>query len=121
MVKQILIVDDEEDVRLFLRDFLEERDFNVETASQGDEALEKIKQTPPDVVLLDIMMPGMDGLQCLEKIKAGYPQIGVIMITALKDENRIAKAKKMGAFAYLVKPFSLTYLETELDQLLKGI
>lgn len=120
-LKKILIVDDEEDVRLFLSDFLEERDFRVETASHGGEALEKIKKEPPDIVLLDIMMPGMDGIRCLEKIKSDYPKVAVIMITALKDENRIAQAKKMGAYAYLVKPFSLNYLETELGKLLKEI
>ncbi len=117
--KKILVVDDEDDVRLFLQDFLSERDLVVDTAASGEEALEKVALKKPDIVLLDIMMPGIDGLQCLEEIKKKHPEILVIMITALKDEIRIAKAKKMGALNYIVKPFSLNYLEAELGKLLK--
>ncbi len=117
-VKKVLIVDDEEDVRLFLRDFLSDRDFDVETAGTAEEALEKFDKVKPDITLLDIMMPGMDGLQCLEAIKAKSPQSTVIMITALKDENRMVKAKKLGAHDYILKPFSLNYLESELEKLL---
>lgn len=118
MSKKILIVDDEEDVRLFLRDFLSDRDFDVQTAGSGEEALEKFPVFKPDIMLLDIMMPGMDGLQCLEEVKKLAPKTIVIMITALKDEARMAKAKKFGAHDYVVKPFSLNYLETELEKIL---
>lgn len=117
--KKIMVVDDEEDVRLFLQDFLTERDLDVNSAGSGEEALEKIEKFLPHIVLLDIMMPGMDGLECLEKIKKKYPQTTVIMITALKDENRIARATKLGAHNYIVKPFSLNYLETELMKLIQ--
>ena len=119
-IKKIMIVDDEEDVRLFLNDFLGERDFWVDTAGSGEEALEKLTKQSVDIILLDIMMPGMDGLQCLEKVKQKYPKTSVIMITALKDEARMAKAKKLGAHDYIVKPFSLSYLETELSKLLES-
>src|SRR5690242_13745547 len=105
--KKILIVDDEEDVRMFLRDFLSDRDFEVETAGCAEEALEKYPGYKPDITLLDIMMPGMDGLQCLEEIRKISPKGTVIMITALKDEARMARAKKLGAHDYIVKPFSL--------------
>ena len=117
--KKILIVDDEEDVRLFLADFISERDFSVETAADAEEALAKFEKVKYDIVLLDIMMPGMDGIACLEKIKKVSPASVVIMITALKDESRMAAAKKLGAAQYIVKPFSLTYLETELLKLLE--
>ena len=117
--KKILIVDDEDDVRLFLADFISERDFGVETAADGEEAVEKVKKTKYDVILLDIMMPGMDGMACLEKIKKLSPSTVVIMITALKDETRMAAAKKLGAAQYIVKPFSLNYLETELLKFLE--
>ena len=118
MAKKILVVDDEDDVRLFLQDFLSERALQVEGAGSGEEALQKVEKNRPDIVLLDIMMPGMDGLQCLEEIKKKYPQTTVIMITALKDENRISQAQKLGAHNYIVKPFSLGYLETELMKLI---
>lgn len=116
--KKVLVVDDEDDVRLFLQDFLSERDLQVGAAGSGEEALESIEQTKPDIILLDLMMPGMDGLECLEKIKKMHPEINVIMITALNDEARVAKAKKLGAHNYILKPFSLSYLETELTKLL---
>ncbi len=118
-VKKILIVDDEEDVRLFLADFFVERDFQVLSAASAEEALQICEKDRPDVVLLDIMMPGMDGMQCLEHLKRKYPSMVVIMITALKDETRMAKAKKLGAADYVVKPFSLAYLETEMEKIIR--
>lgn len=117
--KKVLVVDDEDDVRLFLQDFLSERDLQVGAAASGEEALEAIAQSKPDIILLDLMMPGMDGLECLEQIKKKHPEINVIMITALNDEARVAKAKKLGAHNYILKPFSLSYLETELTKLLE--
>jgi CheY-like chemotaxis protein len=118
--KKILVVDDEDDVRMFLQDFLSERDLEVHTAENGKEALEKVGKLLPDVVLLDVMMPIMDGLQCLENIKKKYPETVVIMITAFKDDARINRAKLLGAYNYIVKPFSLSYLETELMKILNG-
>ena len=117
--KKILIVDDEEDVRLFLADFISERDYSVDTAADGEEALAKVQKGKYDVIFLDIMMPGIDGIACLEKIKKISPASIVIMITALKDEGKMNAAKKFGAAQYIVKPFSLAYLETELVKLLE--
>ena len=119
VLKKILVVDDEEDVRLFLQDFLSERDLDVDSASNGEEALQKVDNWHPQIVLLDVMMPGMDGLECLEKIKKKDPKTIVIMITALKEEARIERAKKLGAHNYIVKPFSLSYLESELVKLIQ--
>ena len=120
-LKSVLVVDDEEDVRLFLQDFLSERDMNVFAAGSGEEALEIMKRESPQVVLLDVMMPGMDGLECLEQIRRLHPKTAVIMITALNDETRINKAKKLGAHNYILKPFSLGYLETELMNLIQDL
>ncbi|MBI3313741.1 MAG: response regulator [Candidatus Omnitrophica bacterium] len=116
--KKILVVDDEEDVRLFLEDFLSERDLTVFGAGGGEDALQIMAKENPDIVLLDVMMPGIDGLEVLEKIRENYPKTQVIMITALNDESRINKAKKLGAINYILKPFSLGYLETELMSLI---
>lgn len=117
-MKKILVVDDEEDVRLFLQDFLNERDLEVDTAGSGEEALQKLAKGLPHIILLDIMMPGMDGLDCLAEIKKKYPKQTVIMITALKDDDRIDRAKKLGATDYIIKPFSLGYLESEVMKLI---
>lgn len=116
--KKILVVDDEDDVRLFLQDFLSERDLQVLAAASGEEALEIVDRESPDIILLDLMMPGMDGIECLEKLKKKKPDANVIMITALNDDVRVAKAKKLGAHNYILKPFSLGYLETELMKLI---
>ena len=121
MNKKILVVDDEEDVRLFLQDFLNERELDVDTAGSAEEALVKIDKTQPNVVLLDIMMPGKDGIESLEELKKKYPKIHVIMLTALKDEARISKAQKLGAANYIIKPFSLSYLESELLKLIEAL
>ena len=94
---------------------------DVLSTGSGEEALKIVQNQSPDVVLLDIMMPGMDGLECLEKIKKANPKTSVIMITALNDQSRISKAKKLGAFNYILKPFSLSYLETELMNLIESI
>jgi len=117
--KKILVVDDEEDVRLFLEDFLGERDLTVMTADCGEHALEKVEENKPDIVLLDLMMPGIDGIETLRRIKAKHPDIIVIMITALKDDAKIAEAKKLGAANYIIKPFRLDYLDNELMRILK--
>lgn len=116
MAKRVLIVDDEDDVRLFLADFLSERDFRVDTAENGVKALEKFKASPYDLVLLDVLMPEMDGLECLENIKKIAPKTIVMMITAMKDEARMQRAEKLGAAKYIIKPFSLSYLETALAE-----
>ncbi|MSR77630.1 MAG: response regulator [Candidatus Omnitrophica bacterium] len=116
--KRILIVDDEDDVRMFLKDFLDDRDMEVRTAIHGLDAMRVLETYPADIVLLDIMMPEMDGLETLKQIKKKYPAAIVIMITALKEDNRIEAAQKLGAHNYIIKPFSLQYLESELAKLL---
>ncbi|OGW81387.1 MAG: hypothetical protein A2Z83_02035 [Omnitrophica bacterium GWA2_52_8] len=117
-MKRILVVDDEDDVRLFLQDFLVERNLTVDAADNGKRALEMMQKQQYDIVLLDVMMPEMDGMSCLEKIKSLYPKTKVIMITALKDEERIQRATKLGATQYIIKPFSLGYLESELMKMI---
>ena len=117
-VRKILVVDDEEGVSQFLCDFLADRDFDVTTASSGKEALEKVDSFQPSVVILDMVMPGMEGIECLQHIKKKNPHITVIMISALEDDEQINKAKRYGAYNYIVKPFNLDYLESELMDLL---
>jgi two-component system nitrogen regulation response regulator NtrX len=105
--KTILVVDDEKDIRISLTGILEDEGYQVVTAASGVEALEKLREDLPDLVLLDIWMPGMDGLATLEKIKGLLPQITVIMISGHGTIETAVRATKLGAFDFIEKPLSL--------------
>lgn len=110
----ILVVDDEPKLRALLQEFLNQHGFTVTTAASGEEALDVFQRSSPSVVLLDIKMPGMDGLTALREIRALRPSATVIMITGLEGEQAMAEAQALGANGYIVKPFNLEYLETVL-------
>lgn len=107
MSKTILVVDDEKDIRISLTGILEDEGYQVVTAASGVEALEKLREDLPDLVLLDIWMPGMDGLATLEKIKNLLPHITVIMISGHGTIETAVRATKLGAFDFIEKPLSL--------------
>ena len=123
-MSKLLIVDDEVEICEFLKSFFEDRDFEVAVANGGSQALEKVADFHPEVVLLDIQMPGMDGLQVLKKIKETYPKVKVIMVTAVETQEKIEEAMRFGADNYITKPLSLEYLEKDvqdkIDILAKG-
>lgn len=109
---KILVVDDEIQVVRLLQEFLTSKGHEVDTALNGAETLAKVKEMKPDIVLLDIMMPGMGGIDTLKEIKKIDPNIAVIMITAVIDEELANRAVKLGAFDYITKPINIDYLET---------
>ena len=102
---RILIVDDEETVRTVLQRILEKAGYNVTTANDGGHAVDILDQEEHDIVLLDIKMPVMTGIEVLAKITAEWPDICVIMITAVIDAQTAVKAMKLGALDYITKPF----------------
>lgn len=110
---KLLIVDDEGDVREFAANFFRRRKINVVTAESGEEALQKIEQEKPDLVLMDIKMSGMDGVQTLENIRKTNQTLKVIMVTGKKpDEDEcFTKCQQLGAQAYVHKPLELDELE----------
>lgn len=108
---KILIVDDDPSVLRFLERFLTKKSYEVSIAGNGTEAIEIIKKELPQVVLLDIKMPMMSGIEVLKEIKKISPMIGVIMITAVQEEETAQEAMKLGADDYICKPFDLEYLE----------
>ncbi|MBU0549228.1 MAG: response regulator, partial [Candidatus Omnitrophica bacterium] len=110
--KKILIVDDDPAVSSLISDFLAKKGFSVISASSGEEGLEKFKKEKPILILLDMKLPGMDGIMTLSRIREVDKNIGVIMITGVKDQEVFEEAKKLGAYEYIVKPFDLDYLET---------
>ena len=109
--EKILVVDDEPAIRSLLESFLTKKGFTVVTASRGEEALEKLREERPILVLLDIKLPGMDGIMTLKRIREIDEKVGVIMITALEEQELFEEAKKYGSYEYVVKPFDLDYLE----------
>ena len=111
---RILVVDDEQPVREILNTFLTRQGYLVEEAEDGKQALSILDQSQPDLVLLDIAMPKMNGLEVLDWINQRYPDVCVIMLTGL-DQNEIGRqAMNLGATDYLVKPVSLDQLKTNL-------
>jgi len=111
---RVLIADDDPFTRDILTRFLGEKGFEVESAVDGQRALDAIEAFRPDVVLLDIRMPVMDGLECLEHITDNGCDCGVIMISGEADADVARKTLTMGAADFIYKPFDLEYLETSL-------
>ncbi len=116
----IYIVDDEEIIREGVTMALE-ADYQVEAFPTAESAMGAIKDNPPDLVLLDIGLPGMDGSEALEKIKEHYPDILISMITAYEDINTVISAMKLGAYDYVVKPIHMDGLEVAIRNALETI
>jgi len=110
----ILVIDDEEAIRLFLQATLQDEGYDVLTASTGGEGLELARDRVPDLVLLDLMLPDMSGIQVLGGLKSSLPHIGVVMITAYRETDTAVQAMKLDAFDYINKPINL-------DRLLKVV
>jgi DNA-binding NtrC family response regulator len=104
MSLQVLVVDDDDAVRETIAETLEEEGFDVATASGAESALAALARTRPDVVLSDIRMPGMGGLELLDLLRARAPDVDVLLMTAYEDMPTIARAMRDGAFDFLVKP-----------------
>jgi DNA-binding response OmpR family regulator len=111
-MEKILVVDDEIQVVRLVQEFLVSKGYEVDTALDGMEALAKVKKSKPHIVLLDIMMPGIGGINTLKEIKKIDPNIAVIMVTAVYDEELANRAVKLGAYDYITKPINIDYLET---------
>ena len=118
-LEKILIVDDEPDTVTILRDRLEMDHYEVITASSGNAALEQIDRDLPDLVLLDIQMPGMDGLETLAQIHRRYPGLLVTMLTAHGSIQRAVEATKLGAYDFLEKPFKSELIKAKVDKALE--
>ena len=117
----VLIVEDEPKLQQLLRSFLQMHGVTAAVVSSGEEAVRYLGKMPVAAVLLDIKMPGMDGLLTLKRIKTLRPCAVVILVTALEDEQAMADAVSLGASGFLLKPFSLNSLETALlGKLLAG-
>ena len=113
---KLLIVDDEIKMLKYTAKRLAARGYTVNTASSGEEALELLKGHQFEVVLLDVMMPAMGGIETLKEIKKIAPRTAVILVTGHNSADIAAKADKWGAIDYLLKPFDLDTLMQKIDR-----
>ena len=110
----ILLVDDDMKIRSILQGFLELRGFQVSAVDSGEAALRSIAQQLPRAVLLDMKMPGMDGLLTLKHIRVQHPNLPVVIVTNLDEDPMMREAELLGAHDYLIKPFNFDHLEAVL-------
>ncbi|MDE1920518.1 MAG: response regulator [Candidatus Omnitrophica bacterium] len=108
---KLLIVDDESDIREFARNFFKKRKIDVFVASGGRQALEIISQEKPDLVLLDVRMEEITGIEVLRQLRQANLAVKVVMVSGVEDEETIKEANALGVLGYIHKPFILEELE----------
>ena len=115
MAKRIMVVDDSRVIRAEMEKMLEGSDMEIcEFCRSGEEALEKFEKAKPDLVTMDIVMPGMDGMETCEKLRQRYPEANVFMVSSMAYDDMIDRAVELGAKGFLFKPFTK-------DALLEGL
>ena len=121
MKKEILIVDDEPNAVVPIQFLMEQQGYRVMIAERGEDALDLIYQYKPDLVLLDIMLPGIDGYEVCEivRLNSEYRNIKIIFLTALGREEQIARGLILGADAYITKPYSNAELVAKIKEILQ--
>jgi CheY-like chemotaxis protein len=108
---KLLIVDDNEGVRHLVSRWLERAGFSVHEARDGAEAIDLVRKDPPDIILADIRMPKIDGIELARIVKSDYPGIKIILMTAYSSPQTIAQARREGVDDYLEKPFTKDQVE----------
>jgi DNA-binding response OmpR family regulator len=121
MPKEILIVDDEPGIVVPVKFLMEQQGYHVITTNNGEDALDLIYQQKPDLVLLDIMLPGIDGYEVYEimRLNPDYRDVKIVFFTAKGREMEIAKGLALGADAYITKPYSNAELVAKVKELLE--
>jgi len=117
---KILLVDDEEEFVTTLAERLELRGLQARVALNGEAALQMIEVDTPEIVILDIMMPGIGGFEVLRRIKAQHPQLPVILLTGRGSEKEGVKGMQLGAFDYLMKPLNIEELIKKMQEAIKS-
>ena len=110
-MSRVLVVDDSDSACDLIRDFLESKGYDVFLSRTGEDALAKVRELKPDVMLLDIVLPGIDGMEVLRRVRQFNDKIGIIMVTGINDESEAKEALKKGADDYLTKSINFDYLE----------
>jgi DNA-binding response OmpR family regulator len=122
MKSRVLIVDDEPNIIVPLQFLMEQNNYEVTVASTGEEAMEAISSDPPDLILLDIMLPGIDGYQVCQTIRANdqWRDVKIIFISARGREVDVAKGLALEADAYITKPFAIADVVEKVNHLLQA-
>jgi DNA-binding NtrC family response regulator len=107
---KVLMVDDEEDFVKTLAERMQMRDLDSDVALSGEQALQIVQNQIPDVMVLDLKMPGIDGMEVLRRVRKAYPEVQVVILTGHGSEKDEAEARRLGAFAYLQKPVDIEKL-----------
>ncbi len=119
--RKILLVDDEAGFAELLRDLLEMDNYEVVTAENGEEGLEKLKTFAPDVIISDVVMPRMSGFEMFKQVKASpeTSSLPFLFITGFQDERVLSEARKLGVFGILRKPIDIEQIESRIKELSK--
>ena len=107
MSEKVLIVDDQYGIRILLNEVLQKEGYDTYQAANGLQALEIVQENVPDLILLDMKIPGMDGIEILKRVKALYPDMKVIIMTAYGELDMIQESMDLGAITHFAKPFDI--------------
>lgn len=119
-MSKILVVDDAPEIGILMEDILSPHGFEIDSSPSASIAMEKIQRNPPDLILLDVMMPGKDGYQFCEDLKkSAFGHIAVIMLTVKRDKGDVERGFKAGASDYITKPFDPDDLVERIKKILK--
>jgi len=118
MKKRILVADDEGAVVKILKDRFTHWGYEVETASNGEEAIKKVESFEPHLILLDLKMPNITGLEILERTKKKYPHIGILILTASQSKGTFRTCLEKGADGYMLKPFKPENIKEYVEKIL---
>jgi two-component system, NtrC family, response regulator AtoC len=116
--KTILVADDDASIRSLLKQLLSDEGFAVHEASTGIEVVDKVKESSPDLVIMDVRMPELDGIEALARLKSTNPKTAVLIMTAFGSSNAAIRAMELGAFDYITKPFELDKISHSVKRVL---
>jgi DNA-binding response OmpR family regulator len=118
MAVEVLLIDDDPDLSIMLRTLLRGQDIQIRAVFSGEDGIEACKSEPPDVIMLDLLMPGMDGWEVCEKIRE-FSEIPILILSALGSPGSVAQALDAGADDYLIKPVHASLLASRLRNLVR--